>query len=94
MKTLILCLTLFSFQGIGNTITTGQKTYEIKPKADLSGADLSEANLKRADLSGADLSGTTLILGKKLFSGATFNVETKFPFSKKYAIKKGMIFVP
>ncbi len=34
--------------------------YEIKPKADLSGADLSGANLRTANLAEADLRGTTL----------------------------------
>ncbi len=104
MKKLIAILIMFSFQGIGKTITV-QTTYKIKPKADLENTDLTKANLQGAYLRGAHLQGAKLSkadltrVQKANLKGANlqrakFNKYTILPFSKEQAIKKGMVFVP
>ena len=49
--------------------------------------NFSNVNLKHANLESS-------FLGNSIFVGAIYNDQTKLPFSKEEAIKRGMIYVP
>jgi uncharacterized protein YjbI with pentapeptide repeats len=52
----------------------------------LRAANLSRADLRHADLADSDLDGADL-------RGARFNVQTRLPFDRDEALRRGMIFV-